>query len=127
MKALNSVDIASGKYSIFDVVLPVPGYSTVYPEHAAGRVFVEGMLAADGLSVPEVWQQRAHRDLSLSGTYRPLLNKALDVSWSVVTYTDPTVRPLVCAVLRCLMTSIVRGCVRVSSARAPTLYARLHL
>ena len=58
VKALTAEDIASGKYTIFDVVLPMPGYSVVYPEHACGKVMFDSLLARDGLSSPEVWQQR---------------------------------------------------------------------
>lgn len=75
---------------MFDVVLPVPGYSTVFPEHSCGKALYDELLAVDELVAPDVWQQRSHRDLSLSGTYRPLLNRALDVEWDVIPYTDPT-------------------------------------
>ncbi len=92
VRTLTAADIASGKYSVFDVVYPVPGAHTQYPTHRCGRDLIDAMLAEDGLAAPDVWAQRKHRDLALSGTYRPLLNRATDVKWDVVTYSDPSVR-----------------------------------
>jgi hypothetical protein len=90
VRVLSAADVSSGKYTMFDVVLPVPGYSTVFPEHACGKALYDELLAGDELVAPDVWQQRSHRDLSLSGTYRPLLNRAFDVEWDVIPYSDPT-------------------------------------
>ena len=33
IKQLKEEDIKSGKYTIFDVVLPIPGFSVEYPPH----------------------------------------------------------------------------------------------
>ena len=70
MRALTPADIASGKYSIFDVVMPVPGFATEFPLHACGRAMVEEMLRADGLEPSEAWSQRKHREMALVGAYR---------------------------------------------------------
>jgi hypothetical protein len=67
---LTPADITSGKYSIFDVVMPVPGFATEFPLHACGRAMVEEMLRADGLEPSEAWSQRKHREMALVGAYR---------------------------------------------------------
>lgn len=47
-RALTAQDIASKKYSIFDVILPMPGYAIIYPEGVLGDRYKEIMLE-DGL------------------------------------------------------------------------------
>lgn len=101
VRALTEADIASGKYTLFDVVFPVPGYNTTFPEHACGRSLIDGLLREDGLTAPDVWLQKSYRDLSLGGTYRPILSRAFDVEWDVVTYRNPTVSNAVSGACGC--------------------------
>lgn len=49
VKPLTDEDIASGNYSIFDLVLPLPGHDISYPTNAAGQWYTD-RLAKDGLS-----------------------------------------------------------------------------
>jgi hypothetical protein len=61
VKRLTADDIASGKYTIFDVVAPVPGFGTVYPTHSCGKQLIDAMVSADGLDPAEAWSQLKHR------------------------------------------------------------------
>jgi tRNA pseudouridine13 synthase len=92
VKVLTQDDVASGRYSIFDVVMPVPGFGTQFPLHSCGKQLVSRLVTEDGMDADEVWMQRRHRDQALVGTYRHLLKRAQNVSWDVVSYADPLVR-----------------------------------
>lgn len=49
VKPLTDEDISSGKYSIFDLVLPLPGHDISYPTNESGKWYVD-RLAEDDLS-----------------------------------------------------------------------------
>lgn len=49
VKPLTDEDIASGKYSMFDLVLPLPGHDISYPTNQSGQWYVD-RLAEDGMS-----------------------------------------------------------------------------
>ncbi|XP_054751208.2 pseudouridylate synthase 7 homolog [Lytechinus pictus] len=65
-------------FTIYDVVLPLPGHGVKYPLHQAGKWYTEE-LAKDGLTVEML--KNSNRDLSLSGAYRKCVVKPTDVSW----------------------------------------------
>ena len=64
---LTDDDITSGRYTIYDVVLPLPGYDVTYPEHAA-KDWYGCCLTQDGLDIDKL--RRPVKDYSLSGAYR---------------------------------------------------------
>jgi tRNA pseudouridine13 synthase len=112
VRALTADDIASGAYSIADVLLPIPGYATRFPSHAAGcAAAVAELMAGDGVIaradtaklraiadpaardavavelMQPVWKPRARRDFQLAGSYRRLVECARDVQWRVVQHS----------------------------------------
>ncbi|KAG9002678.1 hypothetical protein FRB94_003713 [Tulasnella sp. JGI-2019a] len=86
VKILEESDLP--KYSIFDVVMPLPGRDVSYPGGELGERFKE-FLRADGLD-PDNFQH-AQKDYTLLGSYRKILHLPEHLSWSVLRYTDPDV------------------------------------
>ncbi|KAJ9497809.1 multisubstrate pseudouridine synthase 7 [Exophiala xenobiotica] len=72
-RVLTSDDVASGKYSIFDIVLPLPGYDVLYPANACGEWYKTFMASEDGGHLDPHDMRRKQRDFSLSGGYRKIL------------------------------------------------------
>ncbi|OBA20761.1 tRNA pseudouridine synthase D [Metschnikowia bicuspidata var. bicuspidata NRRL YB-4993] len=87
-RALTPEDVASGRYSIYDVVLPSPGYDVVYPANPQLMAVYEAAMAKDGLD-PHKMARRV-KEFSLAGSYRPLMGRAHDVSFDIVRYHDDT-------------------------------------
>ncbi|KAI0036796.1 pseudouridine synthase [Vararia minispora EC-137] len=77
-----------GKYSIFDVVMPLPGKDVAFPGGALGERYRE-YLRCDGLD-PDNFHRR-QKEYSLSGSYRAILHLPKELSWDVLRYTDPDV------------------------------------
>ena len=72
-RALTAEDAASGAYSIFDVVLPMPGYDIIYPANASGDFYKIFMGSEEGGKLDPQNMRRKQRDFSLSGSYRKML------------------------------------------------------
>ncbi len=47
VKPLTDEDIASGKYSIFDLVLPLPGHDISYPTNESGQWYIDRVARYD--------------------------------------------------------------------------------
>uniref|UniRef100_A0A4W3INT6 Pseudouridylate synthase 7 homolog n=1 Tax=Callorhinchus milii TaxID=7868 RepID=A0A4W3INT6_CALMI len=73
------------KYSIHDVVMPLPGFDVLYPKHKIGECYKE-MLDVDDLDINNM--RHRIRDYSLSGAYRKIIIRPQDVSWNVLAYDD---------------------------------------
>jgi len=86
VKTLAEEDLS--KYSIFDVVIPLPGTDVAYPGGSLGERYRE-YLKLDGLD-PDNFV-RKQKEYTLGGAYRKILQLPKDVSWSVLRYTDPDV------------------------------------
>jgi tRNA pseudouridine13 synthase len=48
VKVLTEQDIAEGKHTIFDVVMPLPGFDVDYPEGRVAEI-IDEVMKADGL------------------------------------------------------------------------------
>jgi len=72
-RVLTADEAASGKYSIFDIVLPLPGYDVLYPANACGEWYKTFMASEDGGHLDPYDMRRKQRDFSLSGGYRKIL------------------------------------------------------
>lgn len=77
------------QYSIYDVVLPLPGYAIVYPANGLRGRYDE-LLAADSVDF-ESLERATNSEYHLPGSYRHLLKKPLAVSHEIKLYDDSTV------------------------------------
>lgn len=88
-RALSEEEAESGKYSIFDVVLPGPGFDVIYPNNDIGEFYVEFMKKPENGSLDPHRMRRSTKDFSLSGTYRHVLGRFKgEPKWEVRTYVD---------------------------------------
>ncbi|KAF9268087.1 tRNA pseudouridine synthase D [Marasmius fiardii PR-910] len=86
IKILTEEDL--GNYTIFDVIMPLPGTDVAYPGGKLGERYRE-FLVMDGLD-PDNFV-RKQKDYTLGGSYRKILHLPKEMSWSVLRYTDPDV------------------------------------
>lgn len=87
-RPLTAEDVATGEYTINDVVLPTPGFDVVYPANKAlSDLYVEIMKKDD---MDPFNMKRKVRDFSLAGSYRNLIQKPVDLEYKIVSYTEPT-------------------------------------
>ncbi|KAF2757172.1 tRNA pseudouridine synthase D [Pseudovirgaria hyperparasitica] len=77
-RALNKEEAESGQYSIFDVVLSLPGWDVEYPANAIGEFYKEFMASERGGGLNPHDMRRGWKEVSLSGGYRKLLGKVGD-------------------------------------------------
>ncbi|KAF9226574.1 tRNA pseudouridine synthase D [Gyrodon lividus] len=76
------------KYSIFDVIMPLPGRDVAYPGGSLGERYRE-FLKRDGLD-PDNFL-RKQKEYTLNGSYRKILQLPKNLSWYILRYTDPDV------------------------------------
>ena len=72
-RALTAEEATSGKYTIFDIVLPTPGYDIEYPNNDIGDFYKDFMASERGGGLDPADMRRNIRDFSLSGSYRKLI------------------------------------------------------
>lgn len=72
-RALTADEAASGKYSIFDIVLPLPGFDILYPANAMTNFYKGFMGSEKGGGLDPFDMRRKQKDFSLSGSYRKML------------------------------------------------------
>ncbi|KAI1106274.1 pseudouridine synthase [Jackrogersella minutella] len=88
---LTEEEADSGKYSIFDVVLPSPGWDVVYPDNEIAQFYVEFMAREENGGLDPQNMLRRQKDFSLPGSYRKLMGKFIGVpTASVRTYSEDT-------------------------------------
>lgn len=68
--ALTAQDIESGKYTIQDVVLPMPGFAVQYPAGQLGEVY-RRVIREDGVNPDDMW--RKQKEYSLVSRFSLLL------------------------------------------------------
>ncbi|GJJ07479.1 hypothetical protein Clacol_001681 [Clathrus columnatus] len=86
VKALQAEDLS--KYTMFDIIMPLPGTDVAYPEGSLGEKYRE-FLRKDGLDPDDF--HRKQKDYTLGGSYRKILHHPKELSWMVMKYTDPDV------------------------------------
>ncbi|KAI9701186.1 MAG: hypothetical protein M1836_001855 [Candelina mexicana] len=72
-RALSKEEAGSGKYSIFDIVLPTPGFDILYPSNDLLEYYKSFMASERGGGLDLHDMRRSWKDISLSGSYRKLL------------------------------------------------------
>ena len=88
-RTLREEDIASGKYSIYDVVLPTPGFDVLYPDNFMLSFYESFMASKEGGQLDPHNMRRPWKDISLSGSYRKLLATPVDdISFTVHGYVN---------------------------------------
>lgn len=75
-RPLSADEAASGAYSPFDLVLPLPGFDVVYPANEIGGFYHEFMASNGGLDPTDM--RRGWKDVSLPGGYRQVLGRLGD-------------------------------------------------
>lgn len=88
-RAVTKEEADSRKYSIFDVVLPTPGYDILYPANEMAEHYKIFMASERGGGLDPQNMRRGWKDISLSGSYRKLIARPMSgVSYEIKTYTD---------------------------------------
>lgn len=102
VKILTADDLEN--YTIYDLVLPLPGFDVKYPNNEVKSWYKE-LLEEVGLSLEMTKQKvkyvycnivvkrklfmKYFRTYTLSGNYRKILSKAENVNWYTMGYNDP--------------------------------------
>jgi len=90
-QALTKEDIASGKYSIFDVVMPTPGFDVMYPRNDIGEHYVSFMKKPENGELDPYDMRRRNKEFSLSGNYRHIVGRFIrEPEYAVRVYSDDT-------------------------------------
>jgi tRNA pseudouridine13 synthase len=88
-RPLTAEEASSGRYTIFDIVLPMPGYDIEYPNNEIGNFYKDFMGSEAGGGLDPADMRRKQRDFSLSGSYRNFMAAiGKDFSFEVKTYKD---------------------------------------
>ncbi|KAF2124817.1 tRNA pseudouridine synthase D [Dothidotthia symphoricarpi CBS 119687] len=76
-RPLSAQEAASGQYTIWDVVLPQPGFDVEYPHNDIGAFYTHFMASDKGGGLDPLNMRRPWREVSLSGGYRKFLARPL--------------------------------------------------
>jgi len=78
------------RFTIHDVVLPLPGMDIIFPEHKSHADYLE-IMGELGITLEEF--DHKFVDFSLHGSYRKILCIPADLTWEIVHHDDP-IQPL---------------------------------
>lgn len=79
-------EIASGAKTVYDVVLPTPGFDVVYPENELKQVYAD-IMSKDGIDYLNM--RRNIKEFSLAGNYRHIVARPEAVEWWIKNYSSP--------------------------------------
>ena len=86
-RALTKDEAESGNYTIFDIVLPTPGYDILYPTNDIVAFYKSVMASQRGGGLDPYDMRRKWKDVSLSGSYRKVLARpGKDFSFDIKSY-----------------------------------------
>ncbi|KAL4880903.1 pseudouridine synthase [Aspergillus karnatakaensis] len=74
-RALTAAEASSGQYSVFDIVLPLPGFDVIYPPNGMTHFYKTFMSSPRGGGLDPFNMRRKWKDASLSGSYRKVLSR----------------------------------------------------
>jgi tRNA pseudouridine13 synthase len=81
-RLVTKAEAESGRFSIFDIVLPTPGWDVIYPGNFSAAY--TSLMSGDGLDPFNM--RRSWKDLSLSGNYRKVLSRVSGLEYEVKPY-----------------------------------------
>ena len=88
-RPLAAEEAESGQFTIFDVVLPTPGFDVEYPANDIGDYYKEFMATERGGGLDPANMRRPQKDFSLSGSYRKLMAQVgQDMSYDIRLYHE---------------------------------------
>ncbi|TQS37129.1 hypothetical protein Golomagni_02407 [Golovinomyces magnicellulatus] len=87
-RALSSDEVASGKFTISDIVLPLPGFDVEYPANEIGQYYKTFMASEKGGGLDPADMRRKQKDFSLSGSYRKLIATVSNFGYTTKIYRD---------------------------------------
>jgi tRNA pseudouridine13 synthase len=120
VKVLSDDDVATGQYSITDVVLPLVGSKIRYPEGSSGDM-LNKLLQKDGISKDAFAKIGSiDREIALGGDYRKVMCRPSDVSFEVLTYKDPRQPLIQTDLMKVMGTEIDAVPIDVNSVNKPT-------
>ncbi|KAK1439398.1 hypothetical protein QVD17_05216 [Tagetes erecta] len=91
VKVVNDEDLASGRYTYTDVVLPLPGSRVIYPQNDIEQCY-QDLAKKDGVSLTESMHNVKEFSLtSMTGAYRRVFGKAKDFEWELIKYGDVSI------------------------------------
>lgn len=85
VKILTAADVASGQWTIADVLIPSCGQDVAPTPGSWLATYVEELLAEDGLTLQDISRTRS-AELTLRGTYRKLIHRPEDVQYGFIAY-----------------------------------------
>ncbi|KAL3843975.1 hypothetical protein ACJIZ3_001378 [Penstemon smallii] len=88
VKVIDEEDILAEKYTIDDIVLPLPGSRITYPLNDIGKVY-HGLAKQDAISLTESMHNSKEFSITnMTGAYRRVFQKPKDFEWELLKYTD---------------------------------------
>eukprot|EP01038_Epipyxis_sp_PR26KG_P013200 gene13200-17688_t len=79
-------DILHNRYTIHDIVLPLPGSESIFPQNDIGQ-YLKQLLQNDGLSF-DIFSN-CHPTYRMKGSYRKIIQHPIDFTYNIINYDHP--------------------------------------
>jgi tRNA pseudouridine13 synthase len=87
-RAVTQEEVEQKKFSIYDIVLPTPGFDINYPSNEDLFNTYKTIMKEDGMDPSEMY--RKVREFSFAGSYRNLIAKPKNLEYHIRHYNEPT-------------------------------------